>query len=114
MHFATPANKFNYTKLDIYEGVNDGITGSVPITHAINFYNKLLKDIGVKDKNAYVSAQEIQELLQTRKPLGSYGKIGDRAICLQKSYKNLRLIIFDGTHEMLPEYALADLVQSYN
>lgn len=111
MYFATPVKKFNNSKLDIFVGVNDGVTGSVPITHSINFYNKLLKDMGVKNKKVYVSADEIQQLLQTRKPLGDFGKIGDRDICLQKAYKNLRLTVFNGTHEMLPDFALADLVQ---
>jgi pimeloyl-ACP methyl ester carboxylesterase len=111
MYFATPVKKFNNTRLDIFVGVNDGVTGSVPITQSINFYNKLLQDMGVKNVQSYVSADEIQQLLQTRKPLGRYGKIGDRDICLQKTYKNVRLTVFDGTHEMLPEFALMDLVK---
>lgn len=111
MYFATPVKKFDNTGLDIFVGVNDGITGSVPITHSINFYNKLLKDLGVKDQSVYVSAKETQQLLQTRKPLGGFGKIGGRDICLQKVYKNLRLTVFNGTHEMLPEFALTDLVK---
>jgi len=105
-----PASLRSGSELSIYAGVNDGVTGSVPITHSINFYNKLLSDLKVTDSSLYVSAAETAALLSKRKPLMSLGKIEDREICLQKKYKKIQLTIFNGTHEMLPVYALSELL----
>lgn len=93
------------TKLYIQAGVYDGIQGSVPITQSINFYNKLARDKGENDPDKIVSAEEIVWLLEHRKPIKDVGEIGDRAICLQKNFKNISLVIFEGNHEMLPEVA---------
>ncbi|MEI6950814.1 prolyl oligopeptidase family serine peptidase [Paraflavisolibacter sp. H34] len=108
----TPAAKLKSAKLFIYAGIYDGIQGSVPITHSINFYNKLLTDLSVKDKTKYVSVPEKLHLLEFRRPLGNFGNIGDRKVCLKKEYGNARLTLFEGNHEMLPEYALDELLKN--
>lgn len=107
----TPVKKLNNSTLHIYTGIMDGIKGSVPITHSINFYNKILSDLGVKDKSFFVSSEEEQYLLEERKPVADFGMIGNRNICIRKEYGNLRLIIFDGGHEMLPGYAFNSLIE---
>lgn len=33
------------SKLFIYEGIHDGYVGSVPITHSINMYNRLVTEL---------------------------------------------------------------------
>lgn len=111
MYMRTPMAKLKQTKLFIYCGIYDGIQGSVPITHSINFYNKLLADLSVKDKSKYVSDKEKLSLLEFRSPLGNFGNIADRAICLQKKYGNICLTIFTGNHEMLSEYALNEILK---
>jgi esterase/lipase len=105
----TPIKKLDETKLELYAGVNDGVDGSVPFTHSILFYNKLLKDLKVSDKKYYVSKRDINYLLKFRKPRGDLGKIADRTICLAKQYKNIKLTIFNGGHEMLTDYAFTQL-----
>lgn len=105
----TPIKKLERAKLQIFAGVFDGIKGSVPITHSIRFYNKVLKDLGVADSAYYVTDRETALLLKNRKPLKSFGKIGNRDVCLKKEYKNLSLVIFSGEHEMLPEYAIESM-----
>jgi hypothetical protein len=107
----TPKHKVSDTQLFIYTGIYDGIQGSVPITQSINFYNKLLKDLSVKDPSVYVSDREKLQLLEYRKPLGDYGEIGGRKVCLEKKYGNIKLAVFTGNHEMLPEYALDELLE---
>lgn len=97
------------TKLRIFAGVNDGIKGSVPITHSINFYNKLIKANGEATNNNWVSPEETLFLLEKRRPYADFGQIGDRAICLQKEFQNLSLTIFMGGHEMLPEPCFTQL-----
>lgn len=106
----TPIEKLKQTELQIYTGIYDGIQGSVPITHSINFYNKVLKDLGVSDSSHYVSDQEKLQLLEFRQPLGDLGKIGDREICLKKSFKSLHLTIFEGKHEILTDVAFEQLL----
>lgn len=106
-------NKLNYCRLDIYAGVFDGLenNGPVPVTQSINFYNKLLADLNVRDSTKYVSDKEKLMLLEFRKPLADYDQIGGRDICIVKESNNIRLTIFMGMHEMLIKFALLDLLR---
>jgi pimeloyl-ACP methyl ester carboxylesterase len=108
LYMDTPKNK--KAGLFIYAGVFDGIQGSVPITHSINFYNKLLTDLSVSDRTKYVSPDEKLKLLEFGKPLGSFGEISGRKVCLAKEYENIHLTIFEGNHEMLTEYAFNEII----
>ena len=103
-----PANKLKTSHLQIYAGIHDGYTGSVPISHSINFYNKLLTDLGEKDKAKFVSAEDATIMLksQTFATQPSPKLLDNRAILYQKSAKNITLTIFEGTHEMLQKVAL--------
>jgi hypothetical protein len=103
--------KLKSTRLNLYAGIHDGHTGSVPVSHSLRFYNKLLRDMGVKQKQPYVSEAEMEALLN-RKPLPndrSSGNIGNRPVLYRKAYGPVRLIVFEGGHEMLPEAALEGL-----
>lgn len=111
LYSQTPLSKIGRTELHIYAGVYDGIQGSVPITHSINFYNKVLGDIGVKDRSCYVTEAEKLHLLEFRTPLGEAGYLDTRKICLQKEAEHIRLTIFEGNHEMLTEYALGEIMK---
>lgn len=111
IYWETPTEKLTNSELAIYAGVHDGIEGSVPIGHSINFYNKLLTDLAESDASKYVSDKQHLSLLEFRKPLGEYGNIADRKICLKKKAGNLSLTIFEGNHEMLTEYALDELLK---
>jgi hypothetical protein len=106
----TPINKLSDSELMIYAGVYDGIQGSVPITQSINFYNKLLSDLAVKDPSKYVLDKEKLQLLEFRRPLGDFGEIAERKVCLRKEFNNIKLVIFEGNHEMLTEFALGELL----
>lgn len=98
-----PTNKRKNTLLQIYVGVHDGYTGSVPISQSINFYNKLLKDFKEKDQSRYVSAEDLELMLKTRSfpTQNPAGKLGDRALLYQKTAKNIGITVFEGTHEIL-------------
>ncbi len=110
IYWDTPVNKLSNSHLFIYAGIYDGIQGSVPIVHSINFYNKLLNDMKVSDKSKYITNDEKLKLLEFRKPLDHYGEIAGRKICLEKKYKNIKLVIFEGDHEILTDYALDELL----
>ena len=111
-----PRKQRRTSQLFIYEGVHDGYTGSVPVTHAINMYNRVVGDwkYGLAQSEAanrqafvhadLVSEDEIIRLLTLRcEPKADPTlKLGDRQIWLQREAANTRLVIFEGTHEMLP------------
>ncbi len=111
VYWQTPADKLKKSQLFIYAGVYDGIQGSVPITHSINFYNKLLTDLSVSDTSKYISNTEKLRLLEFRAPLGNFGNIADRKVFLKKMADNVSITIFEGNHEMLTEFALNELLE---
>lgn len=97
------------TRLNIYAGVYDGIQGSVPITQSINFYNKLVLDLGGSNREM-VSTDEKAWLLEHREPAKNLGMIGNRKISLQKKFKTIELVIFEGNHEMLVDVAFQNVL----
>ena len=113
IYWDTPKEKLNYASLDIYTGVYDGMIGNgpIPITHSINFYNKLLNDIGEKDKTKFVSDKEKLFLLEYRKALGNFDSISGREVFLFKESNNIRLTLFDGGHEILKGFAFNQLIK---
>jgi hypothetical protein len=111
-YWPTPKEKLEYATLEIFAGVYDGLEGNgpIPITQSINFYNKVLRDLAVSDSSYYIGEAEKLKLIEHGKPLGQFGKIGNRDICLTKGINNLKITIFVGGHEMLPAYAFASLL----
>jgi dienelactone hydrolase len=111
LFWKTPLKKRKKSSLQIYAGIHDGYTGSVPISHSINFYNKLLTDANEKDKALYVSEADAATMLKTQTfPTQNPAKtIENRAILYQKTSKKITLTIFEGTHEILKNSAL-DLI----
>jgi len=111
LFWETPIKKRKNSALQIYAGIHDGYTGSVPISQSIHFYNKLLIDTGETDDARYVSSNDTSIMLKTqsfplKKPIK---KIDNRAILYQKSSKKITITIFEGTHEILKNVAL-DLI----
>lgn len=104
----TPIRKRQSSKLFIYAGIHDGYTGSVPISHSIDFYNKLLFDFKENDAGKFVSEQDSETLITTQNFIksGIIKYLGDRKIIYQKMAKNINLIIFEGGHEILGNTAL--------
>lgn len=90
-------------RLEIYAGIHDGYTGSVPISHSILFYNRIAQHLG--NRNDLVTQGDIVELLTRGIEHGSdLGRLGDRQVYYRRGTDLLSLTIFDGDHEMLPEY----------
>lgn len=105
INWLTPIDKLKKTRLLLYAGVYDGTTGSVPISHSIAYYNKILRDYQVEDSTKFVSKKEELLLFQHIKTSKSLVKIGNRQVFLNKEYQKINLRIFDGGHEMLTQYA---------
>jgi len=104
-------------RLYIYEGIHDGYNGSVPITHSINMYNRLVGELKygfssldlimpkAANDSSLVSEKEIISLV-TKRINPAYNKqeaLFGRNIYLSREYKNIRLTIFEGGHEQLPQ-----------
>lgn len=112
-----PIFKRKDAQLCIYEGVHDGYSGSVPITHSINMYNRLVGELKYGTSNMdtimfkaafdsdLVSAKEIVDLVTKRiNPEADKNQtLFGRAIYLYRKYENIQLTIFEGRHEQLPQ-----------
>jgi lysophospholipase L1-like esterase/pimeloyl-ACP methyl ester carboxylesterase len=101
------------SKLFIYEGIHDGYDGSVPITHSINMYNRLVTELKYgtvntadqQNDSSLVSDKVIIDLLTKRtNPLAdSKNMLFDRKIQLLRQFENISLTIFEGGHEQIPQ-----------
>ena len=108
MFMSTPVKKRVNSKLYIYEGIHDGYTGSVPITHSLHIYNKIVSDFNSTENEAIVPSEDIMEMLASRNfSAPKKTTIDNRIIHYQKTYKDkIKLTIFEGGHEMLTNVAL--------
>jgi pimeloyl-ACP methyl ester carboxylesterase len=103
IHFITAARNL---PIDLLAGADDGHTGSVPIRHSIDAFNKIAEANGTPA----VTEQEIQQLSQRggrlRRPkdgdVGFDPRLG-RDHFLRRHSGSARLTIFDGGHESIAE-----------
>lgn len=97
-------------RLEIYAGLNDGYTGSVPISHSILFYNRIVNHYGYA--NYKITQVDIVKLLSRGIEKNDIpSKIGDREVIYRRDTKPVSLVIFDGSHEMLTEYCFDRMKQ---
>lgn len=97
-------------RLEIYAGINDGYTGSVPISHSIKFYNLIVEHYGYADSK--VGQTDIVKLLtRAIERNDNPSTIGDREVLYRRDTKPVSLVIFDGSHEMLSEYCFDRMKQ---
>ena len=108
MYLPLPYAKRKNAFINIYAGVHDGYTGSVPISHSVLFYNKIAKALYPARKDALVPDSVLMSILTKRcNPAADTSMyIGDRRIHLQKRLSKLRLTLFEGGHEMIVPQAL--------
>lgn len=93
--------------VDIFAGVNDGHTGSVPVSHSVLAFNRIAEAHG----NQAVSQIELDELWSDRKlsqPKPSdqqHDEALGREIMLRRTSNASRVTIFDGGHESVTRAA---------
>lgn len=93
-------------RLEIYAGINDGYTGSVPVSHTLRFYNKMAEHFGRPD--AQVSeADMIRLLARGVAPNPALGHIEDRPVLYRKEMPQVAVAIFEGGHELLVDHCLS-------
>ncbi len=107
-YMETPVKRRSDSKLFIYTGIHDGYTGSVPITHSLLFFNKLVGDYNQGDNIYAIPDDDILELVTSRNFPGENKRmIGGRIIHYERTFSDLvKLVVFEGGHEMLPEVSL--------
>jgi len=93
------------TQLELYAGINDGYTGSVPIIHTIAFFNKIAESLGAENDEIISDKETISLISRSIKYDENNGYIDNRRILYKKSYKTISMCIFDGGHEILEKYA---------
>ncbi len=94
-------------KVSINAGINDGHTGSVPISHTLRAYNLLAKpkDRLTEEEIAYFTEKsKVPPTIKDAVPNDPHH--GTKKVLFRRESANVRVTIFDGTHEGLPEPAL--------
>ena len=103
LHLSIPKRN---ASLHLYAGIHDGYKGSVPITHTLHFYNKIVAAQNKPEKNALVTQQEILNLVvrQTAEHSFAYD-LGKRKVHLFKKSGPVSITVFEGGHEMVVSVA---------
>jgi lysophospholipase L1-like esterase/pimeloyl-ACP methyl ester carboxylesterase len=103
----TPRERRTHSRLFLHVGVHDGYTGSVPITHTIDFYNKVVRDLTPDGTEALVPAAVTEALLRQRTLTGLEAKPKPGDVIYARHFLNrVHLEVFEGGHEMLVGRAL--------
>jgi hypothetical protein len=106
IHWDLP--EFKHKGLSLYAGIDDGHTGSVPISHAIQMFNKIA--LSLDDPSTLVSTSDALGLL-SRSVAPSNSKVGGRSVFFHRTAAPVALTIFDGGHEMLGPYVIERLIE---
>lgn len=95
--------------LNIYAGIHDGYTGSVPISHSVKIFNKLLPEMySEKAKELFNDSILLSLLSKRTNPFpDTLLELGGRKIHLIRELPGLSLTIFEGGHEMIVPQALS-------
>ena len=113
IYMTATGNRLANTRVHLYAGIHDGHTGSVPITHSLRFYNKLLKDLGIVAPEQYITKADQVRLLSARPYPGTERKqFGGREVHYHKNFRNIEILIFEGGHEILENAALKKLADT--
>jgi pimeloyl-ACP methyl ester carboxylesterase len=103
-----PIKKRRNSFIQIYAGIHDGYTGSVPISHSIDFYNKILYDYKEIDDEKFISETDAETMIATQSFMDNKASktIDNRIVHYHKATKHASIIIFEGGHEILRNVAL--------
>lgn len=112
-----PAELRKNSHLRIYAGIHDGHIGCVPVSHSVNFYNRIVGEQKygtdaldrilkyAETDPALVSKDRLLQLLEKRlcpENLAGDAMLLGRHVHLSRRYGLISLVIFEGEHEQLP------------
>ncbi len=92
--------------IDINHGIDDGRKGSVPFTHSLHAFNRIVSAedaINEEDINNFYETQTVPTHLKTSIKDPVYGR---KIPLFRKTTSNTRITIFKGGHEIVHEAAL--------
>lgn len=95
--------------LEIYAGINDGYSGTVPITHAMQYFNRIVKMQGSQEDS--ISTSQMMKLLSKEIDVPVGALQGDGRVVFTKASGKTSIIIFEGGHEMLTDYCVKRINQ---
>lgn len=104
-HLRSPVNWLHLARgvpIDIYAGIRDGHTGSVPVDHALRAFNVLARPVDrlTRDEiNHFVQKATVPAHLPTAAPEPAFEKKQPLFI---RSSGPARITLFNGGHEMVP------------
>lgn len=109
LHLTVPVKRRKNIPLHLFAGIHDGYTGSVPISHSLLFYNKVVTALFPSSPELLIPEKVIRSLLAQRLNPGadSNNRLQNRLIQLEKKAGPVRLTLFEGGHEMLAPVALS-------
>lgn len=97
-------------RLEIFAGINDGHSGTVPISHALLFYNRLTEAFAYQD--SMIAETDIINLISLNIDEDVIrNKIEDRAVLYFNQAPGLSITVFDGGHEMLVEHTMTRIAE---
>jgi lysophospholipase L1-like esterase len=93
--------------LHIYTGIHDGYTGSVPIVHSINMYNKIVREKYPNQPDAIVPQDDILKMSVAQCfPNAPQERIGERKLHYHRQTGDVELVVFEGGHEQIEKQAI--------
>jgi hypothetical protein len=99
-------------RLELYAGINDGHEGSVPISHSIEFFNRMADLLGFSAR-IIPPATTVGLLTRGLDAEGGRGlTIEGRSVIFSQEAGPVSITIFEGGHEMLPGHVIARIRQS--
>lgn len=97
----------NYPVIRLYAGIHDGWRGATPITHSIDFFNRLASQW---EPAKVISSPEILALLRRSAPGGAERPLASKQpVHFLREAGPMRLVIYEGAHEMLTAQVIADI-----
>ena len=91
--------------LEIYAGILDGYTGSVPISQSLLFFNRLAREFRRPDLQ-FTQSEVVALLTRGLPPRPDSLRIQGRLVYVTRRVGPVRLTVFEGGHEMLARFCL--------
>ena len=86
--------------IEIFAGIHDGHTGSVPVSQSLRFFNRLAGQYGHPEQR--VGEEEIARMLaRDARADPALGRVGNRAVLFRRTVPGVAVTIFEGGHEMV-------------
>ncbi|QEG33200.1 DUF6807 family protein [Bythopirellula goksoeyrii] len=92
--------------VDINAGIRDGHVGSVPVSHSLRAFNKIANEpdrLSEEEIAYFVQEAQVPDHLMYEITDPSYG---DKQPLFRRQAQNVRITLFDGGHELIPQAAM--------